>query len=84
MNRPRGKLSREGGGSRYTVRMNESADISTGTGEEARFLMEVLRAESDGVARIADAVEAQIATWTAALDVLQACSGHAVISGMGC
>ena len=45
--------------------------------------MEVLRAESDGVARIADSVEGQIASWTAALDVLQACSGHAVVSGMG-
>ncbi|MEE2681349.1 MAG: KpsF/GutQ family sugar-phosphate isomerase [Planctomycetota bacterium] len=63
--------------------MNESADISSETSEEARFLIEVLRAESDGVARIADAVVEQITSWKAALDILEACRGHAVISGMG-
>ena len=63
--------------------MADSADISSRTREEARFLMEVLRAESEGVARIADSVTERISDWTEALDLLESCSGHAVVSGMG-
>ena len=51
---------------------------------EFAFIAEALTAEADTVARIAEAVATDAAAdWTAALDLLFACQGHAVVSGMG-
>lgn len=69
-------------GSRYTGVMSKQTDNAR-TEAEAGFLEEVLRAESEGVARIADAVNDQLASWTRALDLLESCRGHVVLSGMG-
>lgn len=51
---------------------------------EPAFLASALRAEADAVARIADAVErGEVPGLAKALDLLSACTGHVVVSGMG-
>lgn len=62
--------------------MNEPVDTPAGT-DEAAFLAEALRAEADAVARLADLVPARIAEWSSALALIDGCTGHLVISGMG-
>lgn len=66
--------------------MNDPAPIRPEVGsksDEATFLVEALRAESNAIDRLADLVPERIGDWSKALDILQACSGHVVISGMG-
>jgi arabinose-5-phosphate isomerase len=51
---------------------------------ETDFIAEALLSESEAVRRIADGVTADYgASWCRALDLLEACSGHVVVSGMG-
>ena len=70
----------------YTLDVKKPADIhddrTPGTGE-GEFIAEVLRAEADAVARLAALVPDRIKDWGAALDLLEPCSGHVVIAGMG-
>ncbi|MCI0631462.1 MAG: KpsF/GutQ family sugar-phosphate isomerase [Phycisphaerales bacterium] len=52
--------------------------------DEAVFLAECLRAEAEAVLRIAARVdEGDLANWQAALDLLERCDGHVLVSGMG-
>lgn len=52
--------------------------------EEAEFLAECLRAEAHAVTRIAQRVlDAEYASWQAAIDLLESCDGHVVVAGMG-
>jgi arabinose-5-phosphate isomerase len=52
--------------------------------EEAAFIADALAAEAEAVRRIAEAVRAGFAeTWRKAVDLLDACSGHIIVSGMG-
>jgi arabinose-5-phosphate isomerase len=56
------------------------------TGAEISFLAECLEAEASAVRRLADRLSASpaiAATWSRALDRLEACRGHVVVSGMG-
>ena len=50
---------------------------------ELDFISEVLRTEAQGIDRLAQAVSSAPEAWCAALDVLEACTGHVVVSGMG-
>ncbi len=50
---------------------------------ELDFISEVLRTEAQGIDRLARAVSSAPEAWCAALDVLEACTGHVVVSGMG-
>ena len=50
---------------------------------ELDFISEVLRTEAQGIDRLAQAVSSAPDAWCAALDVLEACAGHVVVSGMG-
>src|SRR5688500_15354538 len=52
--------------------------------DEAVFLAECLRSEAEAVLRIAARIdEGDLAHWQAALDLLERCDGHVVVSGMG-
>ncbi|NNF44418.1 MAG: KpsF/GutQ family sugar-phosphate isomerase [Phycisphaerales bacterium] len=52
--------------------------------EEATFITAALTAEADAVRRVAARVATEdAAAWTSALDLLEACTGHVVVSGMG-
>lgn len=52
--------------------------------DEALFIAEALRAEADAVMRVAERVAQQdYPSWNAALDLLERCGGHVVVSGMG-
>jgi arabinose-5-phosphate isomerase len=54
--------------------------------DESSLLEQVLRTEASAIERVATAVvrdPGTAAAWTAALDLLQACHGHVVVSGMG-
>jgi arabinose-5-phosphate isomerase len=52
--------------------------------EESTFIAECLRAEADAVDRLSRAAAAEESThWQAALNLLQSCKGHVVVSGMG-
>lgn len=48
--------------------------------EEAVFLAEALRAEAEAITRLAQRINP---AWHTALDLLEQCAGHLVISGMG-
>jgi arabinose-5-phosphate isomerase len=51
---------------------------------EASFIAECLRAEGNAVTRLAErAINDDAAHWRAALDLLQSCTGHVVVAGMG-
>jgi arabinose-5-phosphate isomerase len=51
---------------------------------EPAFIADVIRAESDALAQLADrAAGPEAPSWTRALDLLEACTGHVVVSGMG-
>lgn len=53
---------------------------------ESTFISEVLRAESDAINRVAHEIKenpAVCSQWSNAIDLLEACSGHVVFSGMG-
>ncbi len=52
--------------------------------DEAAFITDALNAESDAIARIATrAATEDKPVWKAAIDLLEACEGHVVVSGMG-
>jgi arabinose-5-phosphate isomerase len=67
--------------------MERMARTRTGTDratEETTFVADVLRAEAEAVERIAErAMRADADGWRAALDLLEGCTGHVVVSGMG-
>jgi arabinose-5-phosphate isomerase len=51
---------------------------------EAQFIVDALTAESDAILRIAERVRSRDAdAWARAIDLLVACEGHVVVSGMG-
>jgi len=51
---------------------------------EVEFIVEVLRAEADAIIRICGQVaEVEHAAWRSALDLLENCQGHVLVSGMG-
>jgi arabinose-5-phosphate isomerase len=51
---------------------------------EAAFLADVLGAEADALRRLAQSVRADLAEqWRKAIDLLDSCAGHVVVSGMG-
>jgi arabinose-5-phosphate isomerase len=68
--------------------MTRSADALAGRpavldGEPA-FLMQALDAEADAIRRLSERVGSRdAATWRRALDLLESCRGHVVVSGMG-
>ena len=66
----------------YTVDMPEKTRTDDRT-HELDFISEVLRTEAQGIDRLAQAVSSAPEAWCAALDVLEACTGHVVVSGMG-
>ncbi len=73
-----------------STRQTPSVDLHAGAADaqspaaEQAFIAEALRAEADAVIRIADAVGGDAAgQWSDALDLLQKCKGHVVVSGMG-
>ncbi|HWB19426.1 MAG TPA: SIS domain-containing protein, partial [Phycisphaerales bacterium] len=52
--------------------------------EETEFLASALRAEADAITRLAQRViHGDAEKWLAALDLLNKCDGHVVVSGMG-
>ncbi|MCH7545341.1 MAG: KpsF/GutQ family sugar-phosphate isomerase [Planctomycetes bacterium] len=52
--------------------------------EETAFIADVLRAEAEAIERIARQVAGDdSAHWKAALDLLESCTGHVVVAGMG-
>ena len=51
--------------------------------DELEFISEVLESEAQGITRLAAEVSKGADAWCAALDLLQACDGHVVVSGMG-
>jgi len=50
------------------------------TTDEAAFLAEALRAEQDAIARVAGRIDA---SWSRAIDLIEPCEGHLIVSGMG-
>ncbi len=51
---------------------------------EVEFIVEVLRAEADAIGRICRQVtDVDHAAWRKALDLLENCKGHVLVSGMG-
>ncbi len=53
---------------------------------EGTFIGEVLQAESDAITRVASEIALNpkvLSQWTKAIDLLEACTGHVVFSGMG-
>jgi arabinose-5-phosphate isomerase len=73
----------------YNGRVNPVAEPNLKTNAqdhlgEASFIAECLRAEGDAVTRLAErAINNDAAHWLAALDLLQTCTGHIVVAGMG-
>ena len=62
-----------------------NSTTSPGT-EEAHFLAEVLRCESEAIEHIAQQIladEGEAAHWATAVELLAECTGHIVVSGMG-
>jgi arabinose-5-phosphate isomerase len=53
--------------------------------EEAQFIAETLRAEAQAVTRLAERIEkgGEYESWRAAIDLLEGCTGHVVVAGMG-
>ena len=52
--------------------------------DEGLFIAECLRAEADAILRIAERITtSEYPNWKAALDLLESCNGHVVVSGMG-
>jgi arabinose-5-phosphate isomerase len=74
-----------------STRTHRSVEITAGKApanrpdkrqEELAFIAEALQAEAGAIARIAEAVARQD-EWTTALDLLEQCTGHVVVAGMG-
>ena len=71
---------------RYTLDMTDPAPTRSNApsgADEAAFIAEALNAEAEAVARLGRLVPDRAGDWSRALDLLEACGGHAVISGMG-
>ena len=62
--------------------MSDSTRTNSRT-DELEFISEVLRTEAEGITRLASAVSGGADSWCAALDILEDCDGHVVVSGMG-
>ncbi len=64
---------------------SDDSDPTVGSTSEMTFLANALKAESDAVRRIADGLaEGDIfQTWVKAIDLIESCRGHIVVSGMG-
>jgi len=61
-----------------------TSDVRKSSTDESTFIAEALAAEAGAVARLAErARTVDVAAWSAALDCLEACTGHVVVSGMG-
>jgi len=70
----------------HTAAAAASATPRTGDGgrEELAFLAEAMNAEAEAVHRVADRVASTDgARWRDALSLLERCTGHVVVSGMG-
>lgn len=67
--------------------VQESPTDAPGTATEVTFLSAALRAEADAIGRLADRIADSAGNdareWRSALDVLEGCRGHVVVSGMG-
>ena len=67
--------------------MNTSqSQTKSGLSEEHLFIAEALKAEMKAIETVYQRLEAsssQAMLWTAAIDLLQSCTGHAVFCGMG-
>ena len=53
---------------------------------ECAFICDVLQAESDAITRIVNEISSNpttLANWSKAIDILEACEGHVIFSGMG-
>ncbi len=50
---------------------------------ETAFIAEVLKSEAKAIERLARRAMADRAQWEAAIDLLAACTGHVIVSGMG-
>ena len=64
----------------------KSKQLTEQLSEEHLFITEVLRAEADAIQAVIDSLTSSDSvanTWTSALDLLAACKGHVVFSGMG-
>ncbi len=62
--------------------MTDSTRTNSRT-DELQFISEVLGTEAEGITRIASSVPGAADAWCAALDILEGCDGHLVVSGMG-
>jgi arabinose-5-phosphate isomerase len=51
--------------------------------DEAQFISEVLSAEAEAISRLVTNLPSDGTHWNAALDLLEPCTGHVVVSGMG-
>ena len=64
--------------------MSNGQSTSTPLIPDKAFLADVLRAEADALQRLAESVQGDEADrWTQALDLIDNCPGHVVVSGMG-
>ncbi|HMN96914.1 MAG TPA: KpsF/GutQ family sugar-phosphate isomerase [Phycisphaerales bacterium] len=64
--------------------MTTSPAAARSTADETTFLAEALRAEAEGVLRIADRIErSELPGVHRAVDLIARCEGHVVVSGMG-
>ncbi|MCP3903230.1 MAG: KpsF/GutQ family sugar-phosphate isomerase [Planctomycetes bacterium] len=60
------------------------ASQTTPVNDEASFIVEALTAEADAIRRVADRVLSEDSDgWRQAVDLIAACEGHVVVSGMG-
>jgi arabinose-5-phosphate isomerase len=60
------------------------SNLTDAVDTEAAFLADVLGAEADALRRLAEAARAELAAeWRKAIDLLESCTGHVVVSGMG-
>lgn len=62
--------------------MSDTTGLNNQT-DELAFIAEVLRTEAQGIDRLATTVSGDPDPWCRALDVLEGCEGHVVVSGMG-
>ncbi len=63
---------------------DSSRTTSPADSSESTFIAEALQAEADAIQRLADgALSAQADAWRHAVDLIDACEGHVVVSGMG-
>ena len=65
----------------YNLRVAKTAPVQS---DELAFLAEALSAEANAILSIANRVRnGEAAAWVKAIDLLEACTGHVVVAGMG-